>query len=430
MVAERHRRGRVVTVERGQRATVPQDAIGLGKRALGLGHMAQRRVEEDRVEHLVREPERPRVGLLEADVGHIGGQLAGLVQERSGQVDPDHGPVLRPAGEQTRENPCPAPHLQQLRLRSRNSTSASHSCRICRCLGSAPRVSSTSARRSCVELSSSATIAQASVISNLLGSGGNLTALAGGARRPPAADAVRRGAALAPAAGGDRRRRPGRRIRGCLGERPFRLPDALARRADGAREHDRTLGGDGAGNDGLARRPSRPGCVGQGAGRDRRPLRGATGRRRWARAPPNATTRFSASRSRSAGSDSTRRSPCCERCSGGSRCPSSRATTPFRPTSSSRPVHAGRMASRSGSEAGVRRAGLARVARAGDGWLASAYNTTPEGFSDARAALGARSRSAGGNRTAFPTRSRRCGPGYRRIERRAIACSPTSWLRS
>jgi alkanesulfonate monooxygenase SsuD/methylene tetrahydromethanopterin reductase-like flavin-dependent oxidoreductase (luciferase family) len=32
-------------------------------------------------------------------------------------------------------------------------------------------------------------------------------------------------------------------------------------------------------------------------------------------------------------------------------------------------------------------AGLARVARAGDGWLASAYNTTPEGFADGRAAL-------------------------------------------
>jgi alkanesulfonate monooxygenase SsuD/methylene tetrahydromethanopterin reductase-like flavin-dependent oxidoreductase (luciferase family) len=33
------------------------------------------------------------------------------------------------------------------------------------------------------------------------------------------------------------------------------------------------------------------------------------------------------------------------------------------------------------------RAGLARVARAGDGWLASAYNTTPERFSAARADL-------------------------------------------
>ena len=33
------------------------------------------------------------------------------------------------------------------------------------------------------------------------------------------------------------------------------------------------------------------------------------------------------------------------------------------------------------------RAGLARVARAGDGWLASAYNTTPERFAGARTAL-------------------------------------------
>jgi alkanesulfonate monooxygenase SsuD/methylene tetrahydromethanopterin reductase-like flavin-dependent oxidoreductase (luciferase family) len=32
-------------------------------------------------------------------------------------------------------------------------------------------------------------------------------------------------------------------------------------------------------------------------------------------------------------------------------------------------------------------AGLARVARAGDGWLASAYNTTPERFADARTEL-------------------------------------------
>jgi alkanesulfonate monooxygenase SsuD/methylene tetrahydromethanopterin reductase-like flavin-dependent oxidoreductase (luciferase family) len=33
------------------------------------------------------------------------------------------------------------------------------------------------------------------------------------------------------------------------------------------------------------------------------------------------------------------------------------------------------------------RAGLARVARLGDGWIASAYNTTPERFSEARIAL-------------------------------------------
>jgi alkanesulfonate monooxygenase SsuD/methylene tetrahydromethanopterin reductase-like flavin-dependent oxidoreductase (luciferase family) len=46
------------------------------------------------------------------------------------------------------------------------------------------------------------------------------------------------------------------------------------------------------------------------------------------------------------------------------------------------------------------KAGLARVARSGDGWLASAYNTTPDRFSSAREALGRaledRSRTADG----------------------------------
>jgi alkanesulfonate monooxygenase SsuD/methylene tetrahydromethanopterin reductase-like flavin-dependent oxidoreductase (luciferase family) len=47
--------------------------------------------------------------------------------------------------------------------------------------------------------------------------------------------------------------------------------------------------------------------------------------------------------------------------------------------------------------------GLARVARAGDGWLASAYNTTPERFAGARAAL-ARALDARGREPAgFPS---------------------------
>src|SRR4051794_11441102 len=48
------------------------------------------------------------------------------------------------------------------------------------------------------------------------------------------------------------------------------------------------------------------------------------------------------------------------------------------------------------------RAGLARVARAADGWLASAYNTTPERFAAARSALarGLERRGRGPNR--FP----------------------------
>jgi alkanesulfonate monooxygenase SsuD/methylene tetrahydromethanopterin reductase-like flavin-dependent oxidoreductase (luciferase family) len=48
------------------------------------------------------------------------------------------------------------------------------------------------------------------------------------------------------------------------------------------------------------------------------------------------------------------------------------------------------------------RAGLARVARAGDGWLASAYNTTPERFADARAALARALQARGRDPAGFP----------------------------
>ena len=47
-------------------------------------------------------------------------------------------------------------------------------------------------------------------------------------------------------------------------------------------------------------------------------------------------------------------------------------------------------------------AGLRRVARLGDGWLASAYNTTPALFADARARLDDRLGEYGKNRDAFP----------------------------
>ena len=47
-------------------------------------------------------------------------------------------------------------------------------------------------------------------------------------------------------------------------------------------------------------------------------------------------------------------------------------------------------------------AGLRRVARLGDGWLASAYNTTPELFADARARLGDYLTEYGKNPVAFP----------------------------
>ncbi|MDQ3568346.1 MAG: LLM class flavin-dependent oxidoreductase [Actinomycetota bacterium] len=51
-----------------------------------------------------------------------------------------------------------------------------------------------------------------------------------------------------------------------------------------------------------------------------------------------------------------------------------------------------------GSEAGLR-----RTARLGDGWLASAYNTTPEAFADARRWLGEHLRAAGKDPDRFPS---------------------------
>ena len=48
------------------------------------------------------------------------------------------------------------------------------------------------------------------------------------------------------------------------------------------------------------------------------------------------------------------------------------------------------------------RAGLARVARAGDGWLASAYNTTPEGFSTTRDRLARELADRGRDADGFP----------------------------
>ena len=50
-----------------------------------------------------------------------------------------------------------------------------------------------------------------------------------------------------------------------------------------------------------------------------------------------------------------------------------------------------------GSEAGLR-----RTARLGDGWLASAYNTTPEAFADARSRLGEHLRAADKDPNRFP----------------------------
>ena len=56
-------------------------------------------------------------------------------------------------------------------------------------------------------------------------------------------------------------------------------------------------------------------------------------------------------------------------------------------------------------------AGLSRVARLADGWLASAYNTTPDGFAQARASLAEKLSERGRDPTGFPNGLATSGPG-------------------
>ena len=76
------------------------------------------------------------------------------------------------------------------------------------------------------------------------------------------------------------------------------------------------------------------------------------------------------------------------------------------------------------------RAGLARVARAGDGWLASAYNTTPERFATARGRLARALADQGRDAEGFPNALATMWTWVSKIAPRATGCSPTSWLRS
>ena len=128
---------------------------------------------------------------------------------------------------------------------------------------------------------------------------------------------------------------------------------------------------------------ARPRAAGEDAGCDRPALRRPPHRRRRPGLVASATTRRWASRSRSAGRGSRRRWRSCVRCSRGERPRATRfyalpdaALAPRPAQDGGVPLWIGSW----GSEAGLR-----RVARLADGWLASAYNTTPERFAAARA---------------------------------------------
>ena len=75
-------------------------------------------------------------------------------------------------------------------------------------------------------------------------------------------------------------------------------------------------------------------------------------------------------------------------------------------------------------------AGLARVARLGDGWLASAYNTTPERFAAAHALLARALVDRGRDAEGFPNALAAIGRGSPTIEPNAIERGAGCWLRS
>ena len=115
----------------------------------------------------------------------------------------------------------------------------------------------------------------------------------------------------------------------------------------------------------------------------------------------SATTTPSASPTRSAGSASTKPSASCARSCGaiGRRRPCRHYPLPGSPLAPA-PRRPGGIPLWIGSWGS--KAGLRRVARLGDGWLASAYNTTPEGFEAAKESLSERLDAHGKDPGRFP----------------------------
>ena len=131
----------------------------------------------------------------------------------------------------------------------------------------------------------------------------------------------------------------------------------------------------------------------QGAGRDRRPLRGAPGRR--ARSGL-LRTRLPAPRHPVRGAlEALRR---------GDRAGASAARARLR--AARHGPWRDRRESRCGSGAGAHARASLASRRAGDGWLASAYNTTPERFSAARDGSGAGARGSRARPDRLPQRAR------------------------
>ena len=184
----------------------------------------------------------------------------------------------------------------------------------------------------------------------------------------------------------------------------------LARRPDGAGERDRALRAPGPRHDGDASRAARPVPLAKALAAIDCSRRGGSSRR-WGRARRRATTTPWASPSRSVGSDSMRRSPCCERCSEADRL---RRIARFYVVPSDLELAPGPR-QRGGGGLWVAswgsHAGLARVARRAT--VGSRPRTTRHRSASRPLVAGwrARSRTGGATRTGSRTGSRRCGRG-------------------
>src|SRR5262249_13680401 len=172
-------------------------------------------------------------------------------------------------------------------------------------------------------------------------------------------------------------------------QRPSGLRGAVARRSDRARGNDGIFGADDARDDGDARRRAGAGDGGQDARRHRSPV----GRTHvGGRGPGLVAGGLRERRSRFRGAVGTsRRSRARVAGAVASRVRAVRPSFLF--DGGGPPIWLGSW----GSDAGLR-----RVARLADGWLASAYNTTPELFADARARLGEHLRAHGKEPDLFP----------------------------
>jgi hypothetical protein len=110
-VAGRAGHRRVVAVEDGEEAVVGENPGRLRQGELGLGNVAERRVEDGNVERPTLERKRTCVALDERQVRKVPRELSALLDEDRRRVDADHIPDAGPGCQCPCHRPRAAAHL-------------------------------------------------------------------------------------------------------------------------------------------------------------------------------------------------------------------------------------------------------------------------------------------------------------------------------